>query len=226
MLSCLFKFYKKRSFTSSSVLFTGDNSSLMARIEDLLKKNNAFRDKYTPISAMGTPGRFMDKRTELNNKLDLEQKSMDQYLDYNSKNLSDDSINKWMNLTTNHAEFINKIGAKMSTLKPESPSYIFEMFKLNRVYINAQIKFQDSLETIIYESNLKEMENNKTDPSMKSIYETLRMKRLDSRKEVLESDKEFASKEKEYFENKRASSLIDDFADVSLEQPSHMDPED
>ena len=121
---------------------------------------------------------------------------------------------------------MNKLAERMATLKQEDPSFMFEMFKLNRVQINTENRLKDNLEILIYESKLKEFEEKKTDSLIKSAYEYVRSQRLAERKKVLDEDKEFALKEKQYLENLKPSSLIDDFADVSLEQPSYMDPDD
>lgn len=213
---------KYRSFTTTSLLLTDDNTSLTARIDQLLKKNPF----NTPISASTTPAKFINKRKDLDKNLNDEKKTMDQYLQDNSKNLTEDSIKKLTDLSEDSSEFINKVNAKMQTVKKEDPSFMLDMFKLDRLHKNAENKCQDSLESVIHESKMEQFQDNETDSLKKTIYLALRMKRFADRKKVLEAEKEFVVLEKEYFENKKPSSLIDDFADVSLEQPSHMDPDD
>ena len=216
---------KIRSFSAATLLLIDDNSTLTDRVNELLKKENPFN---TPISASKTPAKFMHKRIELDMKLEGEKKTMDEYLVSNSKdlNLDSDSTDKWSNLNQYHYRLMNKLAERMATLKQEDPSFMFEMFKLNRVQINTENRLKDNLEILIYESKLKEFEEKKTDSLIKSAYEYVRSQRLAERKKVLDEDKEFALKEKQYLENLKPSSLIDDFADVSLEQPSYMDPDD
>lgn len=93
----------------------------------------------------------------------------------------------------------------------------------NQFMNNTHFKTLDTVEAATHDSTERNMKDFNASFLERQVFYSQRKERLKERKEVLEADKELFS---ERLQEHKTSSLIDDYADPNLEQPSYIDPED
>lgn len=119
------------------------------------------------------------------------------------------------------------LNEKIDNLSTEDPLYNKNLFELLQLHINNITKQENAMESIALNAVNRDMEETKPGFIPIQMFKSLRTKVLNERNEVLKANKELFEKEKEFFSKKdKESSLIDDFANPALEQPSYIDPED
>lgn len=207
-----------RVFTTTSVLKVDDD--LMTRLEKLLKKN---RDLVNESKL----DLFIKDRETMNKKLDDQAKKMVKFLETLGGNLNSSEKKDWENINERSERMRKLLNEKIDNLNTDDPLYNKNLFDLLQLHINNNVKQDDAMESIALKAVHRDMEETKAGSFAKQLFNSVRTKVLNERNEVLEANKELFQKEKEFFSKKdKEPSLIDDFANPALEQPSYMDPED
>jgi hypothetical protein len=214
------KIKTNRLFTTSSIM-KGDNSDILKRVEELMTKNQNLI-KESKLGLLDTQRQNMEK------KLDQEDKIMKNFIEMNTTSLTTEDEKKFIETQENSKNFFHLILKKAEELNKEDSSYAQKLHSLNQLAKDTKNRETDNLESFVFEAVKRDMDKSNASPFEKTMFFAARRKRLEERKEILATNKELYIKEQEEFKKEKEEklSLIDDFANPNLEQPSYMDPED
>lgn len=194
-----------------------DVSKLLNRIDNLVDTNKSLGDKHRSEKI---ENKFITTRKNVDKELENENIKMDKYLEDNTKNLNESNLKKVESIEKEHSIMTLLIQGKMSKVSPSDPSFLKEMSNLEHLQKNTDAKRNEKWEGIIHEDYMSK-ENN---PEKKAIYESVRENRLAERKDILEADNKLAEEETKFFS--KPKSLLDDFADTSIEPVDYTGGDD
>ena len=207
-----------RVFSNTSVLKVDDD--IMARLQKLLDMNrDLVNESKTDI--------LIKKRLTMHKNFEDQTNNMAKYLETIGNNMNTGERKQWDTINERAQRMFDLIKEKIDNLNTDDPLHHKNICNLLGLHLNNVAKQQDAMEPIAINAVYRHMRETKADPLSKWAFEAHRTKVLSERNKVLETNKELLEEEKEFFSKKdKESSLIDDFANPNLEQPSYMDPED
>ena len=194
------------------------DNDLMERINKLLKQNqNLVKKSKSSV--------LNKEREEMDTKLEKEHKVMGEFLETCSTSLNDNERAAWDDIQKKNKNLLDLYVKKIQELDTEQPDYEQKAHKLYQLAKNSVTKQTEDLESLNYDATRRNMDETKATFTETLLFNAARTSRLNERKKILDSDKQLYLKEQDNLK-KDQSSLIDDFANVNLEQPSYMDPDD
>ena len=207
-----------RLFSSTSVLKGEDD--LMARLEKLLKINrDLVNDSKSDL--------LIKKRLDMHKDFEVQTNNMAKYLETIGNDMNSGERKQWEGINQDALRMFGLIKEKIDNLNTNDTGHHKKISILLDLHMNNIVKQQDDMASIAHKAVERNMSENNVNPFIKGLFDTQRTEILRERNKVLEAHKTLKEEEKDFFSKmEKESSLIDDFANPNLEQPSYMDPED
>lgn len=206
-----------KAYFSTTLYLKADKPDIMSRIEQLLKDNREVTQGISD-SILNMKKGAMNKE-----RLTVEENKMTAYLSKVTSYLNETERAQIDKTLDDEAKVINLVMEKLKALDPTDPNWMEKRLNYNQFMNNTHFKTLDTVEAATHDSTERNMKDFNASFLERQVFYSQRKERLKERKEVLEADKELFS---ERLQEHKTSSLIDDYADPNLEQPSYIDPED
>lgn len=207
-----------RLFSSTCVLKGEDD--IMARLEKLLKINRELvNDSKSDL--------LIKKRLAMHKDFEVQTNNMAKYLETIGNDMNSGEKNQWEDINQKALRMFGLIKEKIDNLNTDDTSHHQTISRLLDMHMRNIDKQQDDMASIAHKAVERNMSESNANPLMRALFDVRRTELLRERNKVLETHKNLTEEEKDFFSKmEKESSLIDDFANPNLEQPSYMDPED
>jgi hypothetical protein len=220
------------NFSTSILLKTDDT---LAKIDNLIKKNKSLIEQHKPILRKKIFERFQEEHLKLLEQSNINDSKSSKFLgDWLSRVASKEDISEINKKIGQKNALVSLFNEKIDSLEKEQDnskeydtSIALEQYKLNYQVKKADMNALDNvLEILRKNMSLKPKSSPEIAKGLKEL-ENLISENKQLNEKVTQAHKERQNLLSEALEDeKKKRSLVEDFADPNLYQPSYMDPED
>lgn len=202
---------------STTLALKADKPDIISRIDELLKKNTEITEKFK-VSL-----HLKKSRDDVDEKLKEEDTKMIAHLKVVTGYLNKDENDQLDKTLKEHVKIAGLTHDKLLELDPEDPDHKEKEMNYLQFLKTSYNKMLDKMDALSVDAVKRDMVDTKASFFETYFYNAARRQRLQERKEVLNTDKELFTRE---LKECKTSSVVEDYADPNMEQPSYIDPED